>query len=214
MKNQINSMYNLYSLYTHSTLTRSLTHSPIGIQSISQEICCTMRDETISLHLSHAQSSLSRSSLHRLTGEHSHWTTGPSVDLIVYQMLQALHVCKYVCVCVCRYTCIYAIRWHPIYKQITVNELCPTEQLTHLRSVLILIQYKDTHRHSNTPGKRWVQRKWVSPAVCPCDHCTDTRCRASDTHFPSNNLRCSRRWYCPWTAWHRLHCPANNSLCL
>jgi hypothetical protein len=64
---------------------------PVCIESISQEVGCSMGDQAISLHLPHTQSALSGPALHRLPRQHRHGSAGAGVDLIVHQMLQTLY---------------------------------------------------------------------------------------------------------------------------
>mmetsp|Transcript_16564 Transcript_16564/g.24246 ORF Transcript_16564/g.24246 Transcript_16564/m.24246 type:complete len:202 (-) Transcript_16564:2245-2850(-) len=52
-----------------------------------------MGDETITFHLSHAQSSTPSTTLQRLTSKHGYWPTGTRVNLVINQMLQSLVKC-------------------------------------------------------------------------------------------------------------------------
>lgn len=79
----------------HSDQPTFITHMhPIRIrvdeQTISQEIRAAMTDEAISLHLSHTQATVSRSSLHWLPREVHNRSSASAMDLVIHQVLQTL----------------------------------------------------------------------------------------------------------------------------
>mmetsp|Transcript_57052 Transcript_57052/g.100154 ORF Transcript_57052/g.100154 Transcript_57052/m.100154 type:complete len:607 (+) Transcript_57052:305-2125(+) len=62
----------------------------VGIQTVAQKVRCAVGDQTITFHLSHAETSCGRAALHGLTCGHRDRTAGACVDLVVDQVLQAL----------------------------------------------------------------------------------------------------------------------------
>ena len=62
----------------------------VAEEPVSDKVRTTMRDEAIALHLSHAQTTVTTSSLQGLSGKHGDRAAGPAVNLVVDQMLQAL----------------------------------------------------------------------------------------------------------------------------
>ena len=59
-------------------------------QTVAEEVGATVADQTVSLHLSHSQPAVPRSSFHGLPGEVHDGSPASAVDLVVHQVLQAL----------------------------------------------------------------------------------------------------------------------------
>src|SRR3990167_9727517 len=59
-------------------------------QSVLEEEAGTMRDQSISFHFSKSKSSLSGTSVHRLSSEHLTRASGPCMHLVIHHMFQFL----------------------------------------------------------------------------------------------------------------------------
>ena len=51
-----------------------------------------MRNHTVTLHLTKAQTTVTRTTLDRLASENLYWTTSTTVDFVIHHVLQALVV--------------------------------------------------------------------------------------------------------------------------
>lgn len=53
-------------------------------EAIAHKVGTTVRDQTITFHLSHPQSSIARATFQRLPCQHCHWTTSARVHFVIH----------------------------------------------------------------------------------------------------------------------------------
>mmetsp|Transcript_10390 Transcript_10390/g.29345 ORF Transcript_10390/g.29345 Transcript_10390/m.29345 type:complete len:230 (+) Transcript_10390:192-881(+) len=63
-------------------------------QTVAQKVRRPVRDQTVALHLTKAQTTLPRPTFHRLAREHCHRPARAGVHLVVYHVLEALVKCR------------------------------------------------------------------------------------------------------------------------